>query len=91
MSGILIGPISVKSDDTTKDTNKKNNGSAEAPLPKWRESMKEPNIIYDISDNTLISLKFTFPGGVIPTQFSNSDGEPGTGGTIFGYGGGALF
>jgi hypothetical protein len=59
--------------------------------PKWRKAMIEPNTIYDISDNTLVSLKFTFPGGKIPTQFSNSDGEAGTGGTIFGYGGGALF
>lgn len=62
-----------------------------AGWPKWRKAMTEPNTIYDISDNTLVSIKFTFPGGSIPTQFSNADGEAGTGGTIFGYGGGALF
>lgn len=62
-----------------------------AEWPKWRRAMTEPNTIYDISDNTLASLRFTFPGGAIPAQFSNSDGEAGTGGTIFGYGGGALF
>ncbi|MBM4035830.1 MAG: hypothetical protein FJ291_29165 [Planctomycetes bacterium] len=69
-------------------------GSAGAPdpsWPKWRRVMAEPNTVYNISDNALVSIRFTFLGGKIPTQFSNSDGEAGTGGTIFGYGGGALF
>ncbi|MHC4915692.1 MAG: hypothetical protein ACYTGB_09385 [Planctomycetota bacterium] len=59
--------------------------------PKWRRAMQKPNTIYDISSNTIADIKFTFPGGRIPEQFSNSDGAAGTGGTIFGYGGGALF
>ena len=59
--------------------------------PKWRKAMSQPHTIYDISDNTIKSLRFEFPGGAIPSQFANSDGEAGTGGTIFGYGGGALF
>lgn len=58
--------------------------------PAWRRAMAAPNTIYDISDNTIASIKFTFPGGTIPSQFSNSDGAAGTGMTIFGYGGGAL-
>ena len=62
-----------------------------AQAPAWRQAMTKPNTIYNISDNTLAGLKFTFPGGTIPTQFSNHDGEAGTGGTIFGYGGGAHF
>ena len=65
--------------------------AAESSWPKWRQAMTEPNTIYDISSNTIASIKFTFPGGAIPAQFSNSDGAAGTGGTIFGYGGGALF
>lgn len=67
------------------------NATSPSEWPKWRRDMTEPNTIYDISDNTLASIKFAFPDGVIPTQFSNSDGEAGTGGTIYGYGGGALF
>lgn len=90
VGAVLFDSTSVSSDDTKIKTNN-NNVNTNKTWPKWREAMKEPNIIYDISDNTLVSLKFTFPGGTIPTQFSNSDGEPGTGGTIFGYGGGALF
>src|SRR6185503_2372739 len=59
--------------------------------PKWRVAMTQPHTIYDISDNTIRSLQFEFPGGEIPSQFANADGKAGTGGTIFGYGGGALF
>lgn len=88
---IFFVAISIRSDDITKKSDKKNTEKDESPLPKWREAMKEPNTIYDISDNTLKSLKFSFPSGEIPAQFSNNDGEAGTGGTIFGYGGGALF
>ena len=65
--------------------------AADLAWPKWRKAMAAPNTIYDISANTIRSLKFTFPGGAIPSQFSNSDGEAGTGATICGYGGGALF
>lgn len=64
---------------------------ADPAWPQWRRTMTEPNTIYDISSNTIASIRFTFPGGKIPAQFSNSDGAAGTGGTIFGYGGGALF
>jgi hypothetical protein len=59
--------------------------------PKWRRAMTKPNTIYDISSNAIRDLRFTFPGGKIPRQFSNSDGAAGTGATIYGYGGGALF
>ena len=52
----------------------------QAQMPAWRRKMTAPNTIYDISDNTIISLKCTFPGGTIPAQFSNGDGEAGTGG-----------
>ncbi len=63
----------------------------EAPWPKWRRAMSAPNTIYDISDNTIASLTFTFLSNEIPAQFSNCDGAAGTGRTIFGYGGGAHF
>lgn len=88
--GFILNSHVVISDEASKVALNTSKDSVAATLPKWRQAMKEPNVIYDISDNTLVSLKFTFPGGEIPSQFSNSDGQPGTGGTIFGYGGGAL-
>lgn len=60
----------------------------EKDWPAWRKAMTAPHTIYNISDNAIRNIKFTFPGGQIPAQFANADGEAGTGGTIFGYGGG---
>lgn len=64
----------------------------ESAWPAWRKAMTQPNTIYDISDNAIKDLKFDFGGAKIPTQFGNSDdGGQGTGGSIYGYGGGAHF
>lgn len=85
LAGLAFGTAEVAAQDRDKPV------AVDLAWPKWRKAIVEPNKIYDISDNTIGSLKFTFPGGTIPAQFSNADGEAGTGRTIFGYGGGAHF
>lgn len=59
--------------------------------PNWRKRMTSPGTIYNISVNSISTIYFTFPGGEIPSQFSNNDGAAGSGATINGYGGGQWF
>lgn len=89
MAGSLGAPIFRAADAPAADRDQL--VAADPAWPRWRKAIVEPNTIHDISDNTIGSLKFTFPGGTITAQFSNADGEAGTGKTIFGYGGGAHF
>ena len=59
--------------------------------PGWRKVIKEPDAIYDISNNAITDIRYEYPGGHIPKGFSASDdGYHGIGATMVGRSGDAL-